>query len=197
MLQAQKNLDEATVRLRDAQKAAQDAKDGLDASQKALDDYKKAPVDPDPTKQEDQNSKVKELEGKVKDANTVLGDKKQAVVNAEKTVKQMEAALEAARSLSVKTSAGGSIDTALSVRQTSTFNEANNDKMIEAVHSIVLKMFQPDFAYECLDIYKDDAKVLKLMRTEQNKATIVELDAFCKAVFYKEAARLQPPLPKE
>lgn len=191
LLQAQKNLNEATTSLRDTQKAAKIAKEDLDTAQKALTEYKKPPFEQDPSKwDETQKGKVKELEEKVNNAKTVLGDKEQAVVNAEKTVKEMEAALEAARSLSAKTSAGGNIDSSPSARQIGTFNEQNTNTMIAAVQNIVKDMFKPDFIYECLATYSSGENLAKLAKDTPTSPAVNEMNSFCAAIL--GAAKANP-----
>ena len=196
LLQAQKNLDEARTQLKVAQKAEQSANEDVDTAQKELDSYKKT-QDPAPTPE-----RTKELEGKVTNANKVLLDKKQAVANADNTVKKMEGALEAARSLSAKTSAGGNIDSNSSVRQLGTFTPENNDKVIAVVDGIVKNMFRPDFIYECLAIYSNAGNVEKLLNTiksDTNKAstsainTVDAVNNFCSLIL-EEGGRKAPSL---
>jgi len=196
LLQAQKNLEEAKGNLQAAQKEAKDKQKILDDDTKSLNDYK-ASLDKNPTKwTSEQKDKVKTLQDQVTADQNKLEEKKQAVKNAQDTVEKVEALLEQAKSVSTKASTGGTIDTGPSIRQASTFTEKNNDNMIAAVRHIVDNTFQPDLAYECIDIYKNPDKLKKLMDMAIAKEvppktgqTITSLNELCTAVFNRNAAR--------
>jgi translation initiation factor 1 (eIF-1/SUI1) len=180
LLQAQRNLDEAKKNLTAAQNEAKQAKEASEQAKQSLSDYKST-LDPDSTKwTAEQKTQVSTLDQKVKDSQTTLDNKTKAVTAAEQTVKEMEGLVEAAKSLAAKASAGGTIDSGATAHQLSAFSSDNNNHMIDAVRKIVRDMLQPDFVFECLDMYRDAEYATKFQaaKTANSKAA-KELDEFC------------------
>ncbi|TKB67857.1 MAG: hypothetical protein E8D52_11345 [Nitrospira sp.] len=178
ILEAEKNVKEAKDNLKTAEDEEAKAKVALAAAKTAKEDYEKQHPDP-ATRTEEQNKKLKDLDDEVAASQKTLEHKTDAKNSKKTMVEEMQEILEAAKSLTAKSSTSGTIESGSCSRSCSTFTENNNDKMIDTVNSIVKDMFKPDMYYECIDFYKDGAAFQPATKTP----LLTSLDGFCQSLF--------------
>lgn len=194
ILEAEQNVKEAKDNLKTAEDEEAKAKVALAAAKTAKEDYEKQHPDP-ATRTEEQNKQLKDLDDDVAASQKTVAHKTDAKNSKKRMVEEMQELLEAAMSLTAKSSTSGTIESGSCSRSCSTFTENNNDKMIDAVNSIVKDMFTPAMYYECIDFYKDAA-----LESATKTSPVTSLDGFCQSLFNIGASYpewfLPTPLPK-
>jgi hypothetical protein len=195
IIEAEKNLKEANDNLKAAEDESKKAASVLDEARKAQQAYEQEHPDAN-ARTDEQKKRLKEFQEATAAAQKEADKKVEAEKSKNSIVEEMQALLDASRSLRAKSSTGGKIDSASCSRACTPFSEANNAKFLSTVQGIVSGMFAPDVLYECIGFYRDrDTRAQ--VTSGQASASVKELDQFCQSVFAqrKESPEKNRPLP--
>ena len=186
IMEAEQNLKDSKENLKAAESEEGQATLALAEATKTHNTFEATlDVNPDNRKPEDQ-AKLADLKKKMDEAQKLADGKTEARKSKKGVVDEMQALLEAAKTLTTRASTSGSFNsTPCAPNCRPPFSEVNNNKLLETVQGIVDGMFKPDVTYECIDIYKNN---------KGKKDPPKQLEELCGKAFEVTKDRLTTPM---